>query len=202
MSEIETVKEVDQYILKKEQWAQELDLLRQVLIGSGMNETLKWGTPVYVAHGKNVVGLAAFKNYVGIWFFHGALLEDKSKVLFNAQEEKLAAMRQWRFTDFDEIVNQIELIEAYVKESISNTEKGIFVKPKKNKPLVIPLELEEAFKRTPELKKKYYALNLTKKREFARYIDSAKRSETRRARLEKMIPLVFEGVGLNDKHRK
>lgn len=94
---------VEIYIHKKEAWKQELTLLRSVFTNLPLEETIKWGAPTYVFKGKNIVGLAAFKKYCGLWFFQGVLLEDKQKKLINAQEGKTKAMLQWRFYTKDEI---------------------------------------------------------------------------------------------------
>tara|TARA_R110002050_G_scaffold195593_1_gene330424 strand:- start:13507 stop:14103 length:597 start_codon:yes stop_codon:yes gene_type:complete len=194
-------KRVQQYFLKHSQWIKELELLREVLIGIGMVENYKWGTPVYEVAGKNVIGLAAFKNYAGIWFFHGSLLKDTTQKLYNAQEGKTTAMRQWRFTDFEDLAENIELVEQYAIEASENMKNGIVVKPKPKKPLVIPEELIGAFKKDKALATEFEKLNLTKKREFAQHILSAKRAQTKLSRLEKIIPMIMDGKGLNDKYR-
>jgi len=59
-----------------------------------------------------------------------------------------------------------------------------------------------AFNQNPALKESFNALSLSKKREFAEHIGSAKREETRVQRLEKSIPMILEGIGLSDKYRK
>lgn len=97
------------------QWRAEAEKLRAILLASGLEETVKWGGPVYMAHGKNVVGLAAFKSYFGLWFFEGARLADKDGVLVNAQEGKTKALRQWRMTNAADI--RASAIKAYVKEA-------------------------------------------------------------------------------------
>ena len=78
------MKKVEQYIEKKTEWQDELKSLRIVMLKSGMEETVKWGIPTYTVNGKNVAGLAAFKNHVAVWFFNGVFLKDKEKVLINA----------------------------------------------------------------------------------------------------------------------
>jgi uncharacterized protein YdeI (YjbR/CyaY-like superfamily) len=64
------------------------------------------------------------------------------------------------------------------------------------------VELENAFRQNPALKDSFDALTLSKKREFAEHIGSAKREETRQQRLERIIPMIQEGIGLSDKFRK
>ncbi|MGB1283939.1 MAG: YdeI/OmpD-associated family protein [Polaribacter sp.] len=193
---------VDEYILKKEKWQKELSVLRSVFSDLPVDETIKWGAPVYVFQGKNIVGLAAFKKYFGLWFFQGALLKDKQKVFINAQEGKTKAMLQWRFYALEEI--NTDLIKYYVLEAIENVKEGKEIKPvrKNKKPkLIIPPELLNAIHQNRELKEKFETFTESKKREFATYISDAKRSTTKVARLEKITPLILKGEGLNDKYK-
>ncbi len=197
-----SLKTVEEYIRKHSTWESALIELRKIVLSQNLKETIKWGSPVYTFQNENIVGLAAFKSYVGIWFFQGVLLKDESNVLMNAQEGKTKAMRQWRFMSTEEIMQQKSIIEKYVQEAIHNQEKGIKIKPDKSKPLSIPKELQDLLNSDTLLHKKFDDLSLTKKREFAKYIDVAKKEETKQTRLNKIKPLILNGIGLNDKYRK
>ena len=129
------------------------------------------------------------------------MLKDKEQKLVNAQEGKTQAMRQWRFNSLSEIEANSSLITDYVKEAVANQKAGKEIKPKAGKPLEIPLELQEVFHKDTELKEAFEALNLTRKRDFAEYITLAKRAETKQSRLEKIIPMIRQGIGLNDKYK-
>ena len=88
LREMKGAKSAEQYLIKNPQWSACLVLLRELVLSiSGFTETIKWGIPVYEYKGKNVAGIAAFKAHVALWFYQGALLEDRSNVLMNAQEE-------------------------------------------------------------------------------------------------------------------
>ncbi len=189
----------DEYIANHPEWENGLQKLRSLLIAAGLEETIKWGAPVYTVNGKNVVGLGAFKPYIGLWFFQGALLKDEKGKLVNAQEGKTRAMRQWRFASGDEM--EEELILEYVAEAIQNQKDGKEIKPQK-KPLVIPEELRQHFSENKELETAFNKFTLSKKREFAEHIAEAKRMETKMKRLEKIIPMIMDGIGLHDKYRK
>lgn len=193
---------VDEFILNYPQWQDSLILLREILQSACMEETIKWGVPVYMDEGKNIAGMACFKSYIGIWFYQGALLSDKSKKLVSAQEGKTKALRQWRFTSIDEIVNNQDTIRQYIFESIENARKGIEIKPETNISFNVPDELAEALKNDPQLNEKFHTLTLSKKRDYAEYIAAAKRMETKKARLEKIIPMIMKGEGLNDKYNR
>jgi uncharacterized protein YdeI (YjbR/CyaY-like superfamily) len=189
---------VTSYIEKKSNWTQELQQLRSILLELPVEETVKWGAPCYTSEGKNIVGLMAFKNHFGLWFTQGALLNDKHNVLINAQEGKTSAMRQWRFTSVEEI--DAELIKKYVSEAIKNLQEGKQIKPKK-KPLVIPELLQKKLDSDSELKVSFEALTLGKKRDYADHISDAKRETTKQSRLEKIIPMIKQGIGLYDKYK-
>lgn len=156
---------------------------------------------MYALEGKNILGIGAFKSYVGIWFFQGGLLKDEANKLMNAQEGKTQAMRQWRFESTEEIQEDFEIINSYIREAIANQKSGKKIKAKVGKPLVIPTELQSALNESTKLKEAFEALNLSKKREFAEYIQLAKREETKSKRLEKITPMILEGIGLNDKYK-
>ena len=193
------IKSFDQYLAKKMEWHDELIKLREIILQFDLEETIKWGSPVYTFQGKKVLGLGAFKSYVGIWFFQGVYLKDKKKLLVNAQENKTKALRQWRFQSTDEINGR--LIAQYISEAVENTKLGKEVKPSKVKSLSIPEELEGALKRDHKLKHSFEHLTPGKQREYFEYIGQAKRETTRQSRLEKSIPLILDGKGLNDKYR-
>ena len=191
---------ITNYIEKKSQWKLELEKLRAAVLACNLEETIKWGAPVYMSDGKNILGLSAFKNYVGLWFFQGGTLKDTHKVLMNAQEGKTAAMRQWRFSSIEEI--DVNLIRAYIKEAVENQEKGNIIKPQKNtKPLIIHSLLQKELDVNKEFSKQFESFSLSKKREYANHILEAKREATQIKRLEKIIPKVISGVGLHDKYK-
>jgi uncharacterized protein YdeI (YjbR/CyaY-like superfamily) len=65
----------------------------------------------------------------------------------------------------------------------------------------LPLELKHAFDKDPLIKDAFYNLTPFKQREYAEYVGEAKREETRRKRLEKCLPMIHAGKGLNDRYR-
>lgn len=177
-----------------------LTTLRGLILSTEMAETVKWGFPVYTINGKNVVGLGAFKSYAGLWFFNGAFMADPAGKMVNAQEGKTKGMRQWRFASAGEI--DPALVRSYLNEAIENQKAGKAIKPAKNKPLLIPVELENALTENTELNERFLAMSLSGRREYAEYISEAKREATREKRLEKIIPMILRGEGMNDKYRK
>ena len=185
---------------KQKVWSEELNALRSIVLESGLEETVKWGMPTCTGFGKNVVGLGAFKGYVGLWFFQGALIDDSEGYLMNAQTGKTKAMRQWRFRSLDEIRKK-EILN-YIKQAIENAKQGKEIKPERNKSIDIPKELMNAFEQDKTLKESFDGMSKTKRRELAEHVGAAKRQETRDRRLMTVIDLIKEGKGLNDNYRK
>jgi uncharacterized protein YdeI (YjbR/CyaY-like superfamily) len=196
------VSSVDEYLAAGGEWEEALQLLRDLLSSTALEETVKWGMPVYTLHNKNVAGFSAFKSWVGIWFFQGVFLNDQAGVLINAQEGTTKGLRQWRFSSSQEIRDHRETILSYLEEALQNQKQGKEIKPDRNKPLEIPAELEQALGQDPALRDCFDALSLSRKREYAEHLSSAKREETRQKRLENILPLILEGVGLSDKYRE
>lgn len=192
---------VDEYILADESWQKELILLRGILNETELEETIKWSAPSYGINGKNVIGMAAFKNHVGVWFYQGVFLKDPHKKLLNAGEGKTKANRQWRFNSLEEIQENEVILREYIEEAIENQKQGKEVKPTRNKELLIPIELLEAFDKNHVLKEQFESLSQFKQREYANHVGSAKQEATRLRRLKKMIPMIEKGLGLNDKYR-
>ncbi len=192
-------KSVDDYIEHAAAWRDELTQVRTILQRTGLEEEIKWGAPCYTWNKKNVVGLVAFKDWFCLWFHQGALLEDDAKVLINAQEGRTRALRQWRMRSAREI--KPVAIRRYVKEAIALVESGKAIKPDRSKPVVVPDELQKALRRYKGATAGFRKLSKGRQREYADYVASAKRAETRKTRIEKILPMIAAGGGLNDKYR-
>ncbi len=181
-----------------EKWEEELLLLKSILDKTELIETTKWGGPVYVYGKKNVVGIGGFKDYFTIWFFNGVFLKDTKKKLVNAQEDITKSLRQWRFTSKDE-VNEAAVLE-YIHEAIENEKQGKVIKPSKKETIISEL-LNKEMEQNPALKDAFENFKPYKQYEFLEYIESAKQEKTKLARIEKVVPMILENKGLNDKYR-
>lgn len=184
---------------KIDYWPEALNRLHEIFSKTELVETKKWGMPVFTINGKNVVGYAGMKNHFGIWFYNGVFLSDPYHVLINAQEGKTKAMRQWRFESIEEI-DEVKILE-YLHEAIQNEKDGKSWKAEKGIEIEIPELLEEKLKADAKLKESFETLTPYKQKEYIEYISEAKREATQITRLEKIIPMILEGKGLNDKYR-
>lgn len=101
---------------KVNKWKAELQLLRQIISVCGLNEERKWGMPCYTYKNKNVLVMAAFKDYCTVSFFKGALLNNESKLLV-APGENSQSTRQLRFTEIDGILTKQDVIKSFIFEA-------------------------------------------------------------------------------------
>lgn len=176
-----------------------LDKLKSIISETELDRTVKWGIDVFTYQGQNIIGIAAFKSYVGIWFYNGVVLSDPAQVLVNAQEGKTKSQRQWRFHSIEEINR--DLIVSYINEAIENAKKGLKPVIQKSKEIEFPPILCEALGSNEELNFCFEKLSPTKQKEYAAYISEAKREATQIARLEKIKPMIMQEIGLNDKYK-
>ena len=190
---------VDDYISGAANWQPELKRLREILNSTDLVETVKWGAPCYTYDGKNVVGIGAFKSYFGLWFHQGVLLKDSANVLINAQQGKTRALRQWRMQSAKDIKPAI--IRRYVKEAIGHIAAGKQVRPQRSRPIVVPDELKRGLRCRKGALAAFRSLRPGLQREYVDYVGEAKRDETKVRRVDKIVPMILAGVGLNDQYR-
>ncbi len=197
---MQKLEKLEDYFTKPSPWREGIQQLRAIIKNTSLQEDWKWGIPCYTINGRNVVGIAHFKNHFGIWFFQGVFLEDKKNLLRNAQEGKTKAMRSLHYESLEDI--DASILEQYLTEAIQNAKDGKEIKPDRSKKEInIPIELESAFAKAEPLKIAFEALSPGKQREYTEHIGGAKQEATRLRRLEKCIPMILEGVGLNDKYK-
>ena len=180
------------------QWDELIARIKPVLLETGMQETIKWGIPVFTFKGKNIVGIAPFKNHLAIWFYQGVLLKDSRKLLINAQEGKTKALRQWKIHPGE--IPDLQVLKQYVEEAIKNEQLGKHYKPERDLPLELPDLLKTHLDADSTLKVAFEKLSPSKQKDYVLYISEAKREETRQQRMMKIIPMIKMGKGLNDRY--
>ena len=185
------------WFFKKGQWQAEFEKLRNVLLDCGLNEELKWGCPCYTFEKRNIVLIHGFKEYCALLFFKGALLKDAKGILVQ-QTENVQAARQIRFTSVREIVKMKSVLKAYVQEAIGVERAGLKVNLKRTAEFSMPEEFETRLDQDPSLKTAFKALTPGRQRGYLLYFSAPKQSKTRAARVEKYVPQILKGKGLND----
>jgi len=188
---------VDEFLSTAEQWQEEYEQLRRIVLDCDLTEEFKWMHPCYTFHGSNIVLIHGFKEYCALLFHKGALLNDPEGVLVR-QTENVQAARQIRFTNVQEIVEMEAILKAYIHEAIEVEKAGLEVDFKKTKEYDVPEEFQEKLDENPDLKAAFEALTPGRQRGYLLHFSGAKQSKTRASRVEKCLPKILDGKGLND----
>lgn len=189
--------DVDFFFEKDTQWQEEYNLLRKIILDCGLTEELKWGVPCYTFRSANIVLIHGFKEYCALLFHKGALLNDDEGILIQ-QTENVQAARQIRFTNVQEIVRLESALKACIFEAIEVEKAGLKVNFKKTKEYTIPEEFKTKLEGIPALKTAFKALTPGRQRAYILHFSQPKQSKTRESRIEKYIPQILNGKGLND----
>jgi uncharacterized protein YdeI (YjbR/CyaY-like superfamily) len=188
---------VNFFFSKAKKWQHEFEKLRTIVLDCGLTEELKWGQPCYTIQKSNVVVIHGFKEYCALLFFKGALLKDADGILIQ-QTKNVQAARQIRFTNVREIVQMEPILKTYIHEAIEVQKAGLKVKLKKTSDFPIPEEFQTKLDAIPALKTAFDALTPGRQRGYLFYFSQPKQSKTRESRVEKSMPQILKGKGLND----
>ena len=189
---------VDWYFEKASQWQKEYAKLSKIILDTGLTEDLKWGNPCYTFNdNRNIVLIHGFKEYCALLFFKGALLKDTDGILIQ-QTENVQSARQIRFTNLKEIMKLEPVIKAYIYQAIEVEKAGLKVNLKKVSEYKVPEEFQTKLEKNLNLKTAFKALSPGRQRGYLFYFSQPKQSKTRELRIEKSIPQILDGKGLND----
>jgi uncharacterized protein YdeI (YjbR/CyaY-like superfamily) len=188
---------VEWFFKKDTPWKEAYEALRMIALGSGLTEELKWGCPCYTLDGQNVVLIHGFNKYCAYLFHKGALMKDPKKLLIQ-QTENVQSARQIRFTHVDQIVDMESVLKSYIKDAIKIEKSGEKVEFKATKEFKMPDEFKSVLESKPAVKKAFNALTPGRQRGYLLYFSSAKQAKTREARIEKYVPMIMKGKGLED----
>jgi uncharacterized protein YdeI (YjbR/CyaY-like superfamily) len=188
---------VDFFFNRSKTWHDEFEKLRTIVLDCGLTEELKWGCPCYTFQNKNIVLMHGFKEYCALLFFKGALLNDPNEILVQ-QTKNVQSARQVRFTNVREIVKMKTILKAYIKEAIEVEKAGLKVNFKKTREFTAPKEFQTKLVENPALKTAFNALTPGRQRAYLLYFSSPKQSKTRESRVQKYVPQILNGRGLDD----
>lgn len=189
---------VNFYFSKAKKWQEEISKLRTIVLDCGLTEELKWGCPCYMFQESNIVLIHVFKEYCALLFFKGALLKDNHGILIQ-QTKNVQAARQVRFTGIDEIVKKERILKTYIFEAIEVEKAGLKVDLKKTSEYDIPEEFQKKMSKSPGLKTAFKSLTPGRQRAYLLYFSQPKQSKTRESRVDKCVPQILDGKGLNDR---
>jgi uncharacterized protein YdeI (YjbR/CyaY-like superfamily) len=187
---------VDAFVSRTKVWQGEIQKLRSILLDCGLDEDIKWGKPCFVFEGKNVAIIQPFKAHCSLMFFKGALFEDTHGLLRSQGENTQSALRL-EFTSEAQVKKAV--VASYVKQAILVEKSGLTVDFKAKRELELPEELTQILQKNRKLAKAFHALTPGRQRGYVMHFKGAKQSQTRTARIEKCIPKILAGLGLNDR---
>lgn len=187
---------VDAYLGKIKNWQKETEKLRSIALSCQLTEELKWGKPCYTFQNGNIAIIQGFKDFCALMFFKGTLLQDPEGVLRKVGPNSQAG-RQIRFTSAKEITDMASIVKAYIRQAVEIEKSGLKVEFKEN-PEPVPAELQSKLNAMPALKRAFAGLTPGRQRAYILFFSAPKQSTTRTSRIEKCVPRILEGKGLND----
>lgn len=185
---------VDEFLRKARKWQEEMKKLRRISLDCGLTEESKWGKPCYTFQNRNIVIIQGFKEFCALLFYKGALLKDPNGIL---KEFGWQAARRIPFTNVQEIAEMEPILKVYIHDAVEAEKAGLKVTLKK-KSEPVPEELQNKLNEIPALKAAFGALTPGRQRGYVLYFSGGKQSKTRASRVEKCIPQILKGKGLND----
>jgi uncharacterized protein YdeI (YjbR/CyaY-like superfamily) len=189
---------VDGYLRKAKTWREEMEKLREILLGCELSEELKWGKPCYTFQESNVIIIIGLKECCALMFCKGVLLKDANGILTKPGENTQAG-RWIRFGNVREIIEMESVLKAYVREAIEVEKAGLKVNYKKVAEFPVPEEFQNKLDKTPALKRAFDALTPGRRKAYLLYFSAAKQSKTRESRIEKCMQQILNGKGLGDR---
>lgn len=190
------ISKVDDFVSRAKTWRGEIEKLRSILLECGLEEDLKWGKPCFMFEGANVAIIQPFNEHCSLMFFKGVLLEDTHGLLRSQGPNTQSALRL-EFTSEAQIAKAV--LKSYVKQAIAVEKAGLEVEFKAKRELELPEELTKILKKDRKLAKAFHALTAGRQRAYVLHFTGAKQSQTRTARIEKCIPKILAGLGMNDR---
>lgn len=188
--------DVDAYLACDEQWHDETVALREVVLATGLDESIKWGKPCYSHEGANIVLVQPFKHYVALMYFKGALMDDPVGVLADVGPNSRSAKRI-EFSSVDDVTRLADTVRDYIAVALEVEASGIEPPPVGD--LDLAPELQDRLDADAEFKAAFEGLTPGRQRAYNLEISGAKKAETRAARVEKYAPKILAGKGLRDR---
>jgi uncharacterized protein YdeI (YjbR/CyaY-like superfamily) len=170
--------------------------LRDLCLGQGLVEVVKWGHPVYMHAGRNLAIIGAFRGDFRLTFMHAALLADPDGML-ERQGPNTPQPDAMRFTDAAQVAAKSPAITGFLQQAMGFAAAGI--KPAKVVgDLALPDELLSALDDDPLLAEAWAALTPGRQKSHVLQIAGAKAAATRVARVARLAPRILAGKGANE----
>ena len=197
--------EVDRYIADAEPFARPiLEHIRSLVHAAapGVTEALKWRMPFFLLNGKPLCHLAAFSRHCGFGFW-GEPMRAYLAAEGVGSDEGMGSFG--RITSLKDLPSDAKL-RAYIRHAIE-LRAAPSAKPKRaaaatRPPLVIPPVLKNALAANRAARDAFNDMSYTHRKEYAEWIQEAKRESTRETRLAKALTLLRQGKSLNSAYER
>lgn len=192
---------VDAYIAKSAEFARPILARLREVIHEGCAETeesIKWGMPSFLYHGRILCGMAAFKQHCALGFWGG-------RSLVGNEAKRDEAMGQFgRIAALADLPAKKTLI-GYVKQAMQLSDARAAAPPAPRKPPkpapATPDDLAAALKKNKNAQATFEAFSPSCKREYIEWVTEAKREETRVRRVAQAVEWMAEGKQRNWQYR-
>ncbi len=172
-----------------------------------ITEAMKWNVP-HFEHQGLLGGMAAFKKHVSLGFWKSKLMDDPAN-LFNSDPK--ASMCSIKFMDVSDVPSEKVLI-GYIRQAMALNDPDVVArqcalnaaKAAPPRPVIVPPDLAAALKQPANAaaRETFEKFPPSHKREYAEWINEAKREETRQSRLATTLEWLNEGKPKNWKYMK
>ena len=161
-----------------------------------VEETLKWGMPHFDYKGV-LLGMAAFKRHCAVGFWKADLVLGEARGTYEAMGNF------GRITSLDDLPSD-KVLTRYIRKAVELNEAGIKkpapARPKKQKELVIPDDLQAALKKNRKALATFEGFSYSRRKEYVEWITEAKRDLTRARRLKTAMEWLAQGKSRNWKY--
>ena len=176
-------------------WCDEVALLREIVLAAGLEETLKWGQPAYVAEGRNIALVSHQKAGAVLSFLSGALLQDPEGCLITPGVSRHSRFLQ--YASVAEIRAQRPYVDALLAQAVQVARDGLRVPPLPDEIDYID-ELQERLAADPEFCAAFEALTPGRRRAYNHHFGGSKNASTREARITRYTERILMGKGMLD----
>lgn len=196
---------IDDFIEKAQDFAKPiLNYLRTAVHKAcpHVQETIKWGMPYFQYEGKNLCGMASFKEHCAFVFPLGAVMTDPAG-LMQTSGEKTGMGHFGKIRSLNDLPAE-KILMQYIREAMSLTETGARIPKKKSaqKKLVVPEDFMKLLKKNMKALATFENFSYSHKKEYVEWIAEAKRAETRSRRMATALEFLEAGRDLSWKYKK
>ncbi|MBV2358978.1 YdeI/OmpD-associated family protein [Thalassococcus sp. CAU 1522] len=178
-------------------WSEGLAALRDLCLGMGLGEQVKWGHPCYRHAGRNIAVMGAFRGDFRLSFFNAALLDDPGGLLERSGPNTRHA-DVVRFRDTAAMTAQSDDVRALLAQAMAHAEAGRRA-PRDAAAPELPEALADMLDADPALADAFAALTPGRQRSFAIHVGGAKQEETRARRAASCRGKILAGKGWTER---